>query len=75
MMIVNQRWHFLTPYLSYHSPRVPAPRDYNVLLRVLQVKPDLDAAAKMKIDALPTSMRDDRVRMDVSLHTDHHRHL
>lgn len=42
---------------------MPAPRDYNVLLRVLQVKPDLDTAAQVEIDALTTCMREDRVRL------------
>lgn len=57
------RWHFLTSYLSYHSPTIPRPRDYNVLLRILQIKPNIDLDAQEEVSTLMAAAPTKRVQI------------
>lgn len=57
------RWHFLTPYLTFHSPIIPRVQDYNVLLRILQIKPTIDMDAQEELSAAMACTPDNRARL------------
>lgn len=57
----DRRWHFRTPCMSYHSPTVPMPRDYNVLLRVLNIRPEASIESRLDVDAFTSTTCEQRV--------------
>lgn len=48
----NARFHFLTSTLSYHSPTMPTPHDYNVLLRALDIRPQDSIDDRREVEEL-----------------------
>lgn len=61
--IDNGRYHFRTSMMSFHSPNAVMPRDYNVLLRILHIRPISTPAAEVEVSTLTTTSRDNRVRL------------
>lgn len=59
----NGRYHFRTSLMSFHSPDVVMPRDYNVLLRLLHIRPVSSPDAQVEYHALTSASQQDRVRL------------
>lgn len=56
-------YHFIMSNLSYHSPVLPAPRDYNVLIRILNIRPVTDANLEVEITSFTSATATKRVNM------------
>lgn len=59
----KDRYHFLLPSMAINSPTLALPHDYNVMLRVLNLRPALDEDAMQEAQQFMTSTALQRVNL------------